>query len=78
MRRLVLLAAAAVTVCGTSGCLLNIYSSDPARRTHQLMVVSENLRMITDEWERIWFVDQPDHNTPYRIHGGIMPGSHLP
>ena len=28
--------------------------------------------MMTDEWERIWFLDQPDHMTPYRTHGGII------
>ena len=78
MRRFALLAAVGAVLMVNAGCMLNIFSSDPERRTHQLLVVSENLRMITDEWERIWFIDQPDHNTPYRIHGGIMPGSHIP
>jgi hypothetical protein len=72
MRRLVLLAAMGLMLVGNSGCLLNIYSCDPVRRARELLVVSEDLRMITDEWERIWFTDQPQHTTPYRVHGGIL------
>src|SRR5262249_51666347 len=34
---------------------------------------SEDLRQIENEWERIWFVDQPSHLTPERVHGGIDP-----
>jgi hypothetical protein len=30
------------------------------------------MRLALDEWERFWFLDQPDHSTPYRTHGGIM------
>ncbi len=55
------------------GCLINMYNSDPVRRTNQLLVVSENLRQIQDEWERFWFLDQPSHLTYQRIHGGIGP-----
>ena len=58
---------------GTSaGCLIPGYSSDPLRRSTELLYTSENLRMILDEWERIWFLDQPDHMTPYRTHGGLI------
>lgn len=32
----------------------------------------ENERLILDEWERMWLLDQPDHCTPYRTHGGII------
>ena len=32
----------------------------------------EDLRQITDEWERIWFLDQPSHMTMYRTHGGVL------
>ncbi|MCS7015202.1 MAG: hypothetical protein RMJ19_08150 [Gemmatales bacterium] len=59
-------------VLGQSGCLLNIWSSDPERRMKQMLTVSENLRMIEDEWERFWLLDQPSHLTPYRVHGGIQ------
>jgi len=55
-----------------TGCLLNIWSSDPNRRMKQMMAVSENLRMIEDEWERLWLIDQPSHLTPNRTHGGIQ------
>ena len=27
---------------------------------------------IVDQWERIWFLDQPDHQTPQRVHGGVI------
>ena len=27
---------------------------------------------LLDEWERIWFLDQPSHMTPLRTHGGII------
>jgi len=49
-----------------------MYSGDPIRRARQLIYTSEDLRAITDEWERIWFLDQPSHMTPYRTHGGIL------
>ena len=42
------------------------------RRAQQLIFTSEDLRTITDEWERIWFLDQPSHMTPWRTHGGIL------
>ena len=61
------------TVLATStGCLIPMYSGDPVRRAKQLIHTSEDLRAITDEWERIWFLDQPSHMKPYRTHGGIL------
>jgi hypothetical protein len=62
----------AVTLSANVGCFLPIYSADPARRTRQLIFESENMRNFIEEWERIWFVDQPDHMTPRRIHGGVI------
>jgi hypothetical protein len=64
-----------VTVCalaGNTGCLLPIYSADPARRAQQLIYSSENLRNLLNEWERIWFLDQPSHMTTHSVHGGII------
>lgn len=55
-----------------TGCLIPMYSGDPSRRTTELIYTSENLRHILDEWERIWFLDQPSHLTPFRTHGGII------
>jgi len=66
----------AVTVAGVmvanSGCLIPAYSADPARRAQELIFTSEDLRLFLDEWERIWFLDQPSHLTPFRTHGGII------
>ena len=42
-------------------------------RVEELLVDSENLRMVGDEWERFWFLDQPSHLTPFRTHGGLGP-----
>jgi hypothetical protein len=71
MRRLASLFLVGAVLIANSGCLLNIWSGDPVRRMKQMIVVSEGLRQIEDEWDRIWFTDQPSHLTPYRIHGGI-------
>lgn len=71
MRRLLILAAATGTMLGTTGCLINPYSSNSNRRMNQLLNTSEDLRQIEYEWERIWFTDQPSHLTPQRVHGGV-------
>lgn len=72
MRRLVLAVACGLLLGTSVGCFIPAYSGDPVRRTQQLMFTSEGLRLMLDEWERIWFLDQPDHMTPYRTHGGII------
>lgn len=72
MRRLLMLGFVAGVVLSNTGCLINIYSSDPNRRIKELLNNSEDLRQIGNEWERIWFTDQPSHLTPDRIHGGIQ------
>jgi hypothetical protein len=72
MQRWLLLAAVAGIIFCQSGCFINAYSSDPNRRTHELLNNSEDLRQIESEWERIWFMDQPSHLTPERVHGGIQ------
>jgi hypothetical protein len=71
MRRL-LFALMAAFVFSNTGCFINLYSSDPNRRMVELLNVSEDLRQIEYEWERIWFTDQPSHLTPERVHGGIQ------
>jgi hypothetical protein len=55
-----------------AGCFIPIYSATPERRVQQLLYTSEDLRAMVGEWERIWFVDQPSHLTPVRVHGGII------
>jgi hypothetical protein len=72
MRRLILALVAAGAIAANTGCLIPIYSADPARRAQQLIFTSENLREFLDEWERIWFLDQPSHMQPFRTHGGII------
>jgi hypothetical protein len=72
MRTLLGFALCSLLLCSTAGCLIPPYSADPGRRTQELVFTSENLRLILDEWERAWFLDQPDHMTPYRTHGGII------
>ncbi len=72
MRRLLLAIVAAAWLSSNVGCLIPAYSGDPARRVQELIFTSEDLRQFLDEWERIWFLDQPSHMTPYRMHGGII------
>jgi hypothetical protein len=72
MRKWILSIALASTLPASVGCFLPIYSADPARRAQQLFYSSENLRLLLDEWERIWFLDMPSHLTPHSTHGGII------
>jgi len=72
MRRLIFSALLGVAVSSSVGCFIPIYSGDPVRRTDQLIFTSEDLRAIQNTWERIWFLDQPDHMTPQRVHGGVI------
>ena len=72
MRSLLLAFACGLLVSTTVGCFIPAYSADPYRRTQELMFTSENLRLFLDDWERLWFLDQPSHLTPYRTHGGII------
>ena len=72
MRRVLLLTAILVPGFCSTGCLINVYSSDPNRRISELLVQSEDLRQIEYEWERIWFTDHPSHLTPERVDGAIQ------
>lgn len=72
MRKLLIAALGAALLSSTVGCFIPAYSGDPVRRTSQLIYTSEDLRQVLDEWERIWFLDQPSHLTPFRTHGGII------
>ncbi len=72
MRRLLLALSLGLMIGPAVGCVIPAYSGDPIRRTQQLIFTSENLRLLLDEWERIWFLDMPDHCTPYRTHGGVI------
>jgi len=72
MRRLLMLVAVAGLGLANTGCLVNAYGSDPNTRMNQLINQSEDLRQVRNEWQRIWFTDQPSHLTPERVHGGIQ------
>jgi hypothetical protein len=72
MRTWLMTTLLACTLASSTGCLIPIYSGDPARRAQQLFYTSENLRALLDELERIWFLDQPTHLTPHSVHGGII------
>ena len=72
MRRLLCATLLAISISTNVGCILPIYDADPAIRARQLVFTSEDLRAMRHEWMRFWFLDQPDHMTPYRVHGGIL------
>ncbi len=72
MHRIVYTLALAVALGSSTGCINPIYSPQPAVRVKELIFTSDDLRKITEEWERIWFLDQPSHLTPFRTHGGII------
>jgi hypothetical protein len=72
MRGLMMAGFVALWLGSAVGCFIPAYSADPQRRTQQLIYTSEGLRLFLDEWERLWFLDQPDHTSPYRTHGGII------
>jgi hypothetical protein len=72
MRRFLLATVVAFELASAVGCIVPIYAGDPADRTQELIFTSENLRFMREEWERIWFLDQPSHLSPYRTHGGLI------
>ena len=61
-----------VVISCHSGCIIPAYSGDPRTRAGELLVTSENLRLVLEEWQRFWFLDQPSHSTPFRTHGGVL------
>ena len=72
MKRIVMLGLIAFVSIGSTGCLLNQYSSDPNVRMSQLLNQSANLRQIEYEKRRIWLNDHPSNLTPDRINGAIQ------
>lgn len=72
MRRLLIVALLGLSLSSSVGCFIPPYSGDPVRRARQLIFTSEDMRTFLDEWERIWFLDQPSHMKPYRTHGGVI------
>ncbi len=72
MRGLLFAVLIAICLATSVGCIIPAYSGDPVRRTSELIFTSEGLRLFLDEWERLWMLDQPDHLSPYRTHGGVI------
>ncbi|QDU57081.1 hypothetical protein [Aeoliella mucimassa] len=72
MRKWLLTGLVACVLSSNVGCLIPMYSADPARRARQLIFTSEDLSAVLDEWERIWFLDQPSHLRTHPTHGGVI------
>jgi hypothetical protein len=72
MRKLISAVLLGATLGSSTGCFIPGYSGDPLRRSQELLNTSENLRLLNEEWERLWMLDQPSHLTPYHTHGGII------
>ncbi len=73
MRRLICGALLSALFISTHvGCMIPIYHGTPERRARQLLNTSENMRLLLEEWERFWFLDQPSHLSPNPNHGGII------
>ncbi|HXY33807.1 MAG TPA: hypothetical protein VEI07_06230 [Planctomycetaceae bacterium] len=67
-----LIAASILAATFQVGCFVPIYSSSADVRARELIYQSEDLRHIPEIWERIWGLDMPDVETPYRVHGGVI------
>ena len=72
MRRVLCILILGLALGTNVGCLLPAYSGNPTVRTEELIFTSEDLRTILMEWRRFWFLDQPSHLTPQRVHGGVI------
>ena len=72
MRKLCLILIAAAGSAVQSGCVVPIWSANPDERVREMIFTSENYRHIPEIWERMWFLDMPDLETPYRTHGGVI------
>lgn len=72
MRRIITATLLGLALSSSVGCFLPAYDADPAVRAKQLIYQSDDLRALREEWQRFWFLDQPDHMSPIRTHGGIL------
>jgi hypothetical protein len=72
MRRWLFVLMLAGLGLSNTGCLINLYSPDPAIRISQLINESEDFRIMQEQWQRIWFTDHPSHLTPNRVDGGMQ------
>lgn len=73
MKRALLVAVTVLSV-GNFGCLFNPYSSDPNERMHQMLVDSENMRLMQLDFQRLFLLhDNPSLLTPNGTNGVVMP-----
>jgi hypothetical protein len=72
MRRILCALLLSMTLGTSVGCLIPIYSGEPTRRAEELIFTSENLRALLNQYQRFWYLDQPDHMNPQRVHGGVI------
>lgn len=72
LRRFLIWTLLGLAIGSNVGCFIPIYSGDPVKRTTQLIFTSEDLRTLVEQWERVWFLDQPSHMSPFRVHGGVI------
>lgn len=76
MRRVLLSGVLAMLAAtSSSGCFLNMYSSDPIRRYRQLLFQSQDLRLMEDDIERFWMIDQPSNLSLKRYNGMADPAA---
>ena len=70
MRRVIFTGLLAIIMTTSfAGCFVNEYSADPIRRYRQLFYQSEDLRLLEDDFERFWMLDQPSTLSPKFYHG---------
>jgi hypothetical protein len=72
MRKLLFGAVLMATAALQTGCIFSIWDTERDQRARQLIFSAESLRHIPRIWERIWMLDAPDFETPYRTHGGVI------
>ena len=72
MRRWIVATLLVLSLSTSVGCMIPAFSANRARRTQQLIFTSEDFRNVLKTWERFWFLDQPDHMSPQRVHGGVI------
>lgn len=76
MRRVFMMGLLTVlTTISSTGCFVNMYSTDPVRRYRQLFFQSEDLRLLEDDMERFWMIDQPSNLSDKPYHGFGKPAA---
>ena len=72
MRKVFWAIAAAGMLAVNTGCLIPMYSADPARRAQELIFTSEDLRNFSTNGNASGSSTSRATLTPMRTHGGII------